>query len=59
VAGELVQVDTLPVNVRPEMAIKQFAAYDPVARFSAIRRECVDHVVALSIGIRRSRQLRQ
>jgi hypothetical protein len=30
--GELVQVDTLSINVRPERAIKQFTAYDPVVR---------------------------
>lgn len=35
--GELVQVDTLSVNVRPEKAIKQFTAYDPVARFTAAK----------------------
>ncbi len=35
--GELVQVDTLSVNVRPERAIKQFTAYDPVARFTAAK----------------------
>lgn len=33
--GEIVQVDTLSVNVRPDKAIKQFTAYDPVARFTA------------------------
>jgi putative transposase len=35
--GELVQVDTLSVNVRPDKAIKQFTAYDPVARFTAAK----------------------
>jgi len=35
--GELVQVDTLSVNVRPERSIKQFTAYDPVARFTAAK----------------------
>lgn len=35
--GELVQVDTLSVNIRPERAIKQFTAYDPVARFTAAK----------------------
>jgi putative transposase len=35
--GEIVQVDTLSVNVRPERAIKQFTAYDPVARFTAAK----------------------
>ena len=29
--GELVQIDTLFVNVRPDRAIKHFTAYDPVA----------------------------
>ncbi len=33
--GELVQVDTLSVNLRPDRAIKQFTAYDPVARHTA------------------------
>jgi putative transposase len=33
--GELVQVDTLSVNVRPDRAIKHFTAYDPIARFTA------------------------
>lgn len=35
--GELVQIDTLSVNVRPDKAIKQFTAYDPVARFTAAK----------------------
>lgn len=35
--GELVQVDTLAINVRPDKAIKQFTAYDPVARFTAAK----------------------
>jgi putative transposase len=35
--GELVQVDTLSVNVRPDKAIKHFTAYDPVARFTAAK----------------------
>src|SRR5271155_4459542 len=29
--GDLVQIDTLFVNVRPDKAIKHFTAYDPVA----------------------------
>lgn len=37
IPGELVQVDTLSVNVRPDKAIKQFTAYDPVARFTAAK----------------------
>ena len=35
--GELVQVDTLSVNVRPDKPIKHFTAYDPVARFTAAK----------------------
>jgi transposase InsO family protein len=35
--GELVQVDTLSINIRPERAIKQFTAYDPVARFTTAK----------------------
>ena len=35
--GELVQIDTLSINVRPEKAIKQFTAYDPIARFTAAK----------------------
>lgn len=35
--GELVQVDTLSINVRPDKAIKQFTAYDPVAPFTAAK----------------------
>jgi putative transposase len=35
--GELVQVDTLAVNVRPDKSIKQFTAYDPIARFTAAK----------------------
>jgi transposase InsO family protein len=35
--GELVQVDTLSVNVRPDKAIKHFTAYDPVGRFTAAK----------------------
>jgi putative transposase len=35
--GQLVQLDTLSVNVRPDKAIKQFTAYDPVARFTAAK----------------------
>jgi transposase InsO family protein len=33
--GELVQVDTLSINLRPDKTIKQFTAYDPVARHTA------------------------
>ena len=32
--GEMVQVDTLFVNVRPDRAIKHFTAYDPVAKWT-------------------------
>jgi len=35
--GELVQVDTLSINLRPDKAIKQFTAYDPLARFTAAK----------------------
>jgi putative transposase len=35
--GDLVQIDTLAVNVRPDKSIKQFTAYDPVARFTAAK----------------------
>jgi transposase len=38
--GELVQIDTLFVNVRPDRAIKPFTAYDPVAKWT------VGHVAA-------------
>lgn len=31
--GEIVQIDTLSVNVRPDTAIKHFTAYDPVAKW--------------------------
>jgi len=33
--GELVQIDTLSINIRPDRAIKQITAYDPVARHTA------------------------
>ncbi len=32
--GELVQIDTLFVNVRPDIAVKHFTAYDPVAKWT-------------------------
>jgi putative transposase len=32
--GDLVQIDTLFVNVRPDRAIKHFTAYDPVAKWT-------------------------
>ena len=32
--GEIVQIDTLFVNVRPDRAIKHFTAYDPVAKWT-------------------------
>ena len=32
--GEIVQIDTLCVNVRPDRAIKHFTAYDPVAKWT-------------------------
>jgi hypothetical protein len=32
--GELVQIDTLFVNVRPDRAVKHFTAYDPVAKWT-------------------------
>lgn len=35
--GELVQIDTLFVNVAPDRAIKHFTAYDPVAKWTAAR----------------------
>ena len=35
--GELVQIDTLFVNVRPDSAIKHFTAYDPVAKWTVGR----------------------
>jgi putative transposase len=35
--GELVQVDTLSVNVTPDKAIKHFTAYDPVAKWTVGR----------------------
>jgi putative transposase len=34
VPGELVQIDTLFVNLRPGRAIKHFTAYDPVAKWT-------------------------
>ena len=38
--GELVPIDTLFVNVRPDKAIKHFTAYDPVAKWT------IGHVAA-------------
>jgi putative transposase len=35
--GELVQIDTLFVNVRPGVAVKHFTAYDPVAKWTVGR----------------------
>jgi putative transposase len=32
--GELVQIDTLVVNVRPNVAVKHFTAYDPIAKWT-------------------------
>ena len=32
--GELVQIDTLFVNVRPNKAVKHFTAYDPIAKWT-------------------------
>lgn len=32
--GELVQIDTLFINIRPSKAIKHFTAYDPVAKWT-------------------------
>lgn len=32
--GELVQIDTLRVNIRPDKPIKHFTAYDPVAKWT-------------------------
>ncbi len=32
--GELVQIDTLFVNIRPDKAIKHFTAYDPIAKWT-------------------------
>ena len=34
IPGELVQIDTLFVNIRPDKAIKHFTAYDPVAKWT-------------------------
>ncbi len=35
--GEVVQIDTLFVNVRPDKPIKHFTAYDPVAKWTVGR----------------------
>src|SRR5688500_1439043 len=35
--GELVQIDTLSVNVAPDKAIKHFTGYDPGAKWTAAR----------------------
>jgi transposase InsO family protein len=35
--GELVQIDTLFVNIRPDKAIKHFTAYDPIAKWTVGR----------------------
>lgn len=35
--GELVQIDTLFVNIRPDKPIKHFTAYDPVAKWTVGR----------------------
>jgi transposase InsO family protein len=35
--GELVQIDTLFVNIRPDRPIKHFTAYDPVAKWTTGR----------------------
>lgn len=35
--GELVQIDTLFVNVRPDVPIKHFTAYDPIAKWTVGR----------------------
>lgn len=35
--GELVQIDTLFVNVRPDAPIKHFTAYDPIAKWTVGR----------------------
>jgi hypothetical protein len=35
--GEIVQIDTLFVNIRPDKAIKHFTAYDPVAKWTVGR----------------------
>lgn len=46
--GALVQLDTLTVNPTGERSIKQFTAYDPVARFTAARacRRATSHAAA-------------
>lgn len=35
--GELVQIDTLSINIRPDKPIKHFTAYDPVAKWTVGR----------------------
>ena len=37
VPGELVQIDTLFVNIRPDKPIKHFTAYDPIAKWTVGR----------------------
>ena len=32
--GALVQIDTLTVQIAPDISVKHFTAYDPVARFT-------------------------
>jgi len=43
--GDLVQIDTLFVNVRPDQAIKRFTAYDPVAKWT------IGHVASAASAI--------
>ena len=40
--GELVQIDTLLVNVRPDKPIKHFTAYDPIAKWTIGRGHRAD-----------------
>src|SRR6516165_8078305 len=45
--GDLVQIDTLLVNVRPGRAIKHFTAYDPIAKWT------IGHVATAGLSHRR------
>lgn len=47
--GELVQIDTLTVQIAPDISVKHFTAYDPVARFTVaqVRRSATASAAAV------------
>jgi hypothetical protein len=54
--GELVQIDTLFVNVAPDKAVKHFTAYDPVAKWTVASSAAQPRAAPQPFSARRNRR---